>query len=182
MLPHLVVLPPLYDPRNWYWIVAGDESRYWSSAVGAYVDGLPEGAGLTRIDTEESLTDVLAAYGLRGPVTRPEDVIAERARRLAGGFVFDFGDPRGVHRIGTTEADMAGWSEVTMLAQARLAIGDATPIAIVTDTGPTSVTPAEWLSILLASAAHRQPIWQASFALQTMDPIPADYAEDGYWT
>src|SRR5690606_41968408 len=45
----------------------------------------------------------------------PALVVAERDRRLAMGFDYDFQDERGVHRISTTPADMAGWDEVTKL-------------------------------------------------------------------
>lgn len=109
------------------------------------------------------------------------DVISERDRRLALGFDFDFSDERGVHRIGTTRADMAGWDEVTTIAQVRSLRGNETPISIVTDTGPVQVSPSEWLDILEAAEAARQPIWQASFVLQAMDPIPEDYAADHHW-
>lgn len=109
------------------------------------------------------------------------DVIAERVRRLASGFDYDFGDVRGVHHIGTSEADQVGWDEVTTIALARQATGSSAPITIVTDTGAASVTPLEWLAILEAAAAFRQPLWAASFTLQAMDPIPADYADNGYW-
>lgn len=110
------------------------------------------------------------------------DVVAERSRRLALGFDFDFGDARGVHRLGTSEQDLAGWREVTDLAGALLAMNlTTTPITIVTDTGPVQVTPGEWQAILIVAAAFRQPIWAASFTLQAMDPIPADFAADGYW-
>jgi hypothetical protein len=116
-----------------------------------------------------------------GPPT-VDDVIAERERRLALGFDYDFGDDRGVHRIGTTAQDMVGWREVTDLANACLAASaGATPIMIVTDTGPTTVTASEWTEILIAAGAARQPLWAASFVLQAMDPIPADFADDGYW-
>ena len=27
-----------YDPHNWFWIIAGDETRAWSSAARGYVD------------------------------------------------------------------------------------------------------------------------------------------------
>ena len=57
-------------PHNWHWIVAADESRFWSSAVSAYVDELPEGAGVTRITSEAELDDALAPYGLLGPTAR----------------------------------------------------------------------------------------------------------------
>lgn len=122
-----------------------------------------------------------------------DDVVAERERRLALGFDYDFGfidppdnttpDPRGVHRIGTTDADMIGWREVIDLANALIDSGaGATQISIVTDTGPTSVTALEWQSIMLAAGLARQGIWADSFALQSMDPIPNDYTADSYWT
>lgn len=59
-----------YDPFNWHWIVDGNETRFWSSAAGAYVDELPSGAGVTRIASESELDEVLAAYGLLGPTAR----------------------------------------------------------------------------------------------------------------
>jgi hypothetical protein len=113
--------------------------------------------------------------------TTPADVSAERDRRLALGFDYDFGDARGVHSIGTTKGDEEGWDEVTKIALSRNATGSTDPINIMTDTGPAVVTPLEWLAVLEAAAAFRQPIWQASFVLQAMDPIPPDYAEDSHW-
>ena len=107
----------------------------------------------------------------------------ERSRRLALGFSYDFGDSRGVHHIGATAADWAGWDEVTMLAQALINTGSGSmEISIDTDTGPVTITATEWQLILLAAGAHRQPIWLGSFALKAMDPIPADFAtNDSYW-
>lgn len=76
------MIDPIYNPLNWHWIVGGDESRYWSSAAGAYVEELPEGAGVTRIASEEELTDVLAAYGLPGPVAIVPDRVTARQFKL----------------------------------------------------------------------------------------------------
>jgi hypothetical protein len=109
-------------------------------------------------------------------------VAEERRRRLESGFSYDFGDARGVHQIGTTEQDMIGWDEVTSVAQAAINAGaPSMEIAIVTDTGPATVTALEWQSILLAAGAARQPVWAASFVIQALDPIPADYADDARW-
>lgn len=117
-----------------------------------------------------------------GPVVTVSDVLAERSRRLGLGFLYEFGDERGVHQIGTTPEDMAGWDEVTQFAQAMMALGDNTStITVVTDTGLCSVTAEEWMAVLVAAGAHRQPIWQASFVLQQMSPIPVDYAADSRW-
>ncbi|MER9762426.1 hypothetical protein [Mesorhizobium sp. M0138] len=77
-------------PSKWFWIVGGDESRFWSSAAAAYVDALPGGAGVTRIASEAELTDVLAAYELPGPIVRvPTSVSARqfKLRLLAAGLL-----------------------------------------------------------------------------------------------
>lgn len=109
-------------------------------------------------------------------------VVTERERRLALGFDYDFGDARGVHQIGTTDQDMKGWDEVRAMAFAAVLLGQpAMPIDIVTNSGPVTVTASEWLQILVAAGQYRQPIWAASFRLQGMSPIPADYDADGYW-
>ena len=47
-----------YDPFNWFWQVVG-RADYWSSAAGAYVEALPEGAAFTPIASEADLSDVL---------------------------------------------------------------------------------------------------------------------------
>ena len=113
----------------------------------------------------------------------PEKVIAERVRRLEAGFSYDFGDARGVHKIGTTPSDLLGWDEVTKFTQACMLLGDGgTRVQIVTDTGPVTVTALEWQRILVASAAARQPIWKASFDLQAQPTIPTDFASDEKWT
>lgn len=116
------------------------------------------------------------------PPPNPADVHAERDRRLALGFDYDFGDSRGVHRIGTTDADMRGWNEVTMAALTAVNLGaGGTLFNINTDTGMTSVSAAEWLQILAAVTVIRQAIWGASFVLESQDPVPVDYANDAYW-
>jgi hypothetical protein len=63
----------IYDPRNWYWIVAGDETRVFSSATGNYVPAndatyiawLADGTKPTRILNETELGEVLADARVR---------------------------------------------------------------------------------------------------------------------
>ena len=71
----------LFTPENWFWIVAGDTSRAWSSAQQAYVLEYPDDA-VTRIASEVELADVLRPYGLRGPLITADDVRAEAQRRI----------------------------------------------------------------------------------------------------
>jgi len=52
-----------YNPRDWYWVVGGDESRAWSSASGEYESEYP-GERATRVPNEVELFDVLARTGL----------------------------------------------------------------------------------------------------------------------
>jgi hypothetical protein len=123
-----------------------------------------------------------AATAFTPPPITVEHIVAERERRLALGFDFDFEDVRGVHRIGTTGQDMIGWDEVSKFSQAAINLGlGSVTINIVTNTGPVAVTALEWQQILVAAAAARQPLWAASFVLQAASPIPADYREDSYW-
>ncbi len=122
--------------------------------------------------------------GLENPKPTANDVGKERDRRLALGFDYDFGDDRGAHHFATSEADMKGWDRVTKLKDALLQSGDqTTKIQISTANGRVEVTAPEWVAILLhAAASFEQPLWQASFDLQDMNPIPADYATNpAYW-
>lgn len=111
-----------------------------------------------------------------------DEVVTERERRLSLGFDYDFGDDRGVHRIGTSQQDMKGWDEVSKAANAMLALDDQSTITIATETGSVQITAIEWQHILLAATAFRQPIWQASFALQEMSPMPEDVTSNELWT
>lgn len=79
--------PFSYDPADWFWIVAGDETRWWSSAAGAYVAApvrafLDAGGLPTRIAGEAELADVLRPHGLTVPLPAGDDVRAEAERRL----------------------------------------------------------------------------------------------------
>lgn len=119
---------------------------------------------------------------VRPPRATVDQVVAERERRMALGFFYDFGDERGTHHIGTSAADMKGWDEVTQATQALIAIGlDSMQMNVVTNTGLVTITAIEWQHILVAAAASRQPLWTKSFQLQVMNPIPADYASDQHW-
>lgn len=62
-----------YEPQNWFWIVAGDETRVYSSKAGAYLPAtdlayqawLAAGGVPTRIASDAELGEVLAQYSLR---------------------------------------------------------------------------------------------------------------------
>jgi hypothetical protein len=64
----------IYSPANWYWIIAGDETRVWSSAVAGYVLAsdatfaawLATGNAPTRIVSEDELAEVLQSQAPAG--------------------------------------------------------------------------------------------------------------------
>src|SRR5690606_9577402 len=70
-----------YRPHDWYWIIGGDDSRYWSSASVSYVTELPPDAGVTRIASEQELCDVLEAAGCGDRA--PWSFEQRKARKLA---------------------------------------------------------------------------------------------------
>lgn len=82
---------PDYTPHNWYWIVAGDETRAYSSASGDYVPvsdetyqaWLASGNAATRIANEDELAEVLAPYQIRPAAATVLDKYKDaHARRL----------------------------------------------------------------------------------------------------
>ena len=75
----MMVFP--FTIADWYWQVAG-RIDYWSSAGVAYVETLPDDAGLTHIASEAELSEVLAQYGLQGPVVIVPDRVTARQFKL----------------------------------------------------------------------------------------------------
>lgn len=151
--------------------------------------GVPGFAGGIECDADVGIgwtydgTTFTAPASPPAPAPTVDDVITERDRRLGLGFDYDFGGAVGKVHISTTSQDMAGWNEVTMLANALIASGSGTTtIAIVPETAPVEITAQQWQAVLIAAGTFRQPIWAASFTLEAMDPIPSDYASDSHWT
>lgn len=150
-------------------------------APGSDLSDLPDDV---RAEIEAIWTpEVVAAWeaSQAPPPPTAAHVHAERDRRLAGGFIYDFGNERGEHFFGTTTDDMKGWEEVRSGAGVIRRLGLSTLLRISTKTGAVEITPEEWDLVEFAALTFRQPIWQASFDLEAMDPIPADYADDVHW-
>lgn len=149
---------------------------------------VPKGATITRgfaaLRGEERVIDGERVRILRE--RQRDELIAaierERDRRLAAGFDYDFGDERGRHRIGTTDADERGWDKVTKLAAAYIASGQPdAQLSIVSDSGPVVLSAQEWQRVLIAKGEFEQPIFAASFALQGLKCIPPDVENPKYW-
>lgn len=145
-----------YNPYDWFWIVGGDETKFWSSAAGSYVAELPTGAEVTRIASEEELSLVLAQYGLHGPFVSAHDVKAEANRRIEAimpSFKQRNALALGMETVMTYGADPANWPED--LQQVNAAMMD------------------KWAII--------KAIRIRSDEIEAMDPIPTDFRDDSYW-
>lgn len=53
----------IFDARKWFWIVAGDENKAWSSAAREYVTNW-DSSRVTRIANEVELFDALSRAGV----------------------------------------------------------------------------------------------------------------------
>ncbi|MGE5266094.1 MAG: hypothetical protein ACM3L9_01895 [Deltaproteobacteria bacterium] len=71
----------IFIPRFWFWIVGSDETRAWSGQTGSYVTEWNPNR-VTRIATEEELSEVLRRYGMQGPYISADDIRAEAQRRI----------------------------------------------------------------------------------------------------
>lgn len=142
-------------------------------------------AGNNEVEKVDISTRTLVPYApIKEQETLVAEIIRERQRRFELGFEFSFGDddPRGVHRFGTTEADMLGWNDVTVIAQAHLNLGNpAGQIFIETETGSIAVSAVEWQRILMAGGQRKQEIWLKSFELQKLNPIPQNVSDPSHW-
>lgn len=81
----------MYNPANWFWIVAGDQSRVYSSAACAfmpisdsrYVTFLQQGGVATSIGSMDELTQVLAVQFPAGTLPTYANVV-QWAKATAG--------------------------------------------------------------------------------------------------
>ncbi|MEQ1938628.1 hypothetical protein ABMA46_10260 [Mesorhizobium sp. CN5-321] len=171
-----------YDPFAWFWQIGDDDSRYWSSAAGAYIETLPDGAGLTRIASEAELSDVLRPYGLRVPVASNEDVNAERERRIAAGATVTV-TAAGAIPVQGRDVDVRNLQGLGLAALARVSAGDTTTMTTFRDADNVDhdLTPPQVLELVQRAAGVVEAIITASWAIKAMDPLPADVTDDALW-
>lgn len=103
-----------FDLSAWYWCVAGDESRVWSSAASAwapiddaaYVAWLEEGGVTNLIRSEDELCDVL-----NGPIIAAIETIelkqARPLRELSLGIAPAEGAPSHEARLAALDAEIS---------------------------------------------------------------------------
>lgn len=73
----------VYEPKNWFWIVGGDDGLAWSSAAKAWVVEWPSDR-MTRIANEVELFDVLSRAGMASRAPDRVFTVEEVRQALAG--------------------------------------------------------------------------------------------------
>lgn len=113
-----------------------------------------------------------------------EQVNAERERRIVSGANFTVsGVAEPIHVTGRDE-DKVNLQALAFAASLRLGQGDNATITVFRDGQNVdhSLIPAQVLELWQHAAAYVTLIYQRSWEIKALAPIPADYADDSYWS
>ena len=111
------------------------------------------------------------------------DINAERDRRIAAGKTFtvsSYGDIP-VSGDATTQLNLLALKDtardlkVASVTAAVIPYRDA-------DNAQHMLTADQIIELVDAGKSHVQMLYSASWTLKAMDPIPADFADDSYWS
>lgn len=179
-----------YDPHDWYWFIGKDRSQAWSSAAGALVgSGEVDVGRVTTIDTAESLSDVLRQYGLRVPKPTRDDVSRERDRRIALGctVITTAGNIRVQTRDETDFRNINGLVSRGLVLKLQESSPSPPKDAVLTPFRDAEDNVHQFDSTTLISLGFQvaqcvQTIYDRSWTLKAMDPIPIDFDSDKYWS
>jgi hypothetical protein len=144
------------DFSSAYFIVAGDEARAWSSRSGDYVkaSAVPDSAFVVNVPNTDRIGILMRSQGLSSPFVTIDDVRLEAQRRIYARY------PQ--------------WKQANMTARAveLLRKGEAKWSA--DDVAESTALDAAWTWIASIRAK--------SDDLIALRPIPADFADDAYWS
>jgi hypothetical protein len=128
-----------------------------------------EATDATIVTAEQKAAD--AAEAMRQAVN------AERDRRIIVGKTIN-----GIAVTGRDE-DARNLTNLALAAQLRIGSGDTTTTTTFRDGNNVDhdLTPPQMLDLWQQSAAYVSALYEASWTLKAMDPIPADYADDTHW-
>ncbi|MFC4624244.1 hypothetical protein ACFO1V_03210 [Daeguia caeni] len=149
--------------------------------------------------TEDQYTELLEYQGMRRyidgevvayapppPPITPDDVDAERDRRIAGGFIFGGvfyqTRPEDLENIaGASTAALAAIMNGAAPGDYRWHGSDTDFVWIAADNSTHAMDAQTLFAFGQAAMAHKQAHIFAARALKDQDPIPADYTDDKYW-
>jgi hypothetical protein len=141
--------------------------------------------------TEQEIIDMMSDWcdeiynrnsGLStGYLPSNEEVNEERERRIAIGCNISIANVGSVYVTGT-EKDVRNMSGLGQGALIRIMQSDTTPTDFRDGNNVMyTLTPNEMLELWQKSSEYISAIYQASWTIKAMNPIPQDYAADSYW-
>jgi hypothetical protein len=110
-------------------------------------------------------------------------VTAEAERRIEGGVVVTVPGHTPTIYVQGRDKDTRNVQGLVTAAQLRLASGDTTTLTSFRDGNNVmhELTPAQVVALWQESAVYVTTVYNASWVIKAMAPIPADYADDSYW-
>jgi len=120
------------------------------------------------------------------PVPTAEDVDAERDRRIAAGFTFGGvayqSRPEDRENImGASTAALGAMMQGAQAGDYRWHGGDSDFVWIAADNSTHVMDAQTVYAFGLAAMAHKTAHIVAARAIKDADPVPADFADNGYW-
>lgn len=105
------------------------------------------------------------------------EINRERQRRI------EFGKDIAGIRVTGSDKDVSNLTNLALGAQLRIGMGDTTTVTVFRDGDNVDheLLPQQVLELWMAASAYVSAIYQASWTLKAIDPIPQDVASDQYW-
>lgn len=118
----------------------------------------------------------------QSPAPTSSDVNAERDRRVAAGIAVTI-DGYGPVPLQGRDQDQTNLLGLVTAANLRIASGDTATLTKFRDAENVDhmLTPPQIIEMWLKGSAWISAVYDASWTLKAMDPIPADYANDSRW-
>lgn len=128
----------------------------------------------------EALGNTILPYEAPPPST--DDVNAERERRILAGTTVTVPGIGSIPVQGRDE-DARNLQALGFAASLRIGAGDAATLTTFRDAEnfDHDLTPPQILALWQGAADYVSAVYQASWALKEMAPIPADYSNPSYW-
>lgn len=139
--------------------------------------------GITREATPEEVAEILAAQAAAQHAPSAEAVNAERDRRIARGTTIEVSGYGSIPLQGR-EKDQTNLLGLMNAAKIRIESGDVTTLRKFRDAENVDhmLTPPQFIELWVKGSAWISDVYEASWDLKDMDPIPADYAtNESYW-
>ena len=128
-----------------------------------------------------SPAEIAEVEAMASAAVTPEMVNAERERRLLLGSQFN--DVFNHIYITGDQTNRANLSDLVLGAMLRIQSGDTTTITTYRDGNNVdhNLTPPELLALFAQASAYVSLMYEKSWALKAMSPIPSDYTDDSHW-